>query len=122
MSLSFASILKGIVKYLKFTALFAAVAFAGILMGEQSLNQKHKLEEKRLLLKKEAGTLAAEIRSLERQITLLRENPRTIEKVAKKKLGMARPDETVYVFDLGRSTSSEAVGSRSRGDRAGPSR
>jgi cell division protein FtsB len=92
-------VLKWIVKYVKFTVIFAGVAALGILAGENSLSQKSKLVEKRTTLQNENRNLAMEIRSLERKVTLLRGDPKTIQKVAKKKLGMARPDETVYIFD-----------------------
>ncbi len=99
---------KRIVKYIKFTALFSGIAVMGILAGEHSLTHKSKLGEKRTLLQKENQNLAAEIRSLERKVTLLRDNPKTIQKVAKKKLGMARPDETVYIFDTVQRSSAGA--------------
>ncbi|MBI4966029.1 MAG: septum formation initiator family protein [Desulfomonile tiedjei] len=99
---------KRIVKYTKFTVLFAGVAAFGILAGENSWNQRSKLLEKRTLLQKENQTLAMEIKSLERKVILLRSDPKTIQKVAKKKLGMARPDETVYLFDRGQRSSAGA--------------
>jgi cell division protein FtsB len=88
-----------VVKYLKFVIVFLAVSSIGILMGEQGLTQKQKLEEKMALLQKENEYLVAEIKTLERRITLLRSDAKTIEKVAKRKLGMARADETVFIFD-----------------------
>lgn len=99
---------KRIVKYSKFTVLFTAVAAIAILAGEKSLTHKSKLGEKRAQLQKENQSLAVEIRSLERKVTLLRDNPKTIQKVAKKKLGMARPDETVYIFDTAQRSSAGA--------------
>ena len=99
---------KRIVKYSKLTVLFAAVAAIAILAGEKRLTHKSKLGEKRAQLQKENHNLAVEIRSLERKVTLLRDNPKTIQKVAKKKLGMARPDETVYIFDTAQRSSTGA--------------
>lgn len=90
---------KNIVKYVRLTAAIALLLGAGALLGEKSLTHKDGLAAKRDSLQKENGQLASEIRSLEREVTLLRSDPKTIEKVAKKKLGMSRPDETVYVFD-----------------------
>lgn len=77
-------------------------------MGEKSLNDKYQLEEKKLSLVKENERLASEIRSLERSLTMLRSDSRTIEKVAKRKLGMARPDETVYVFQREKGSAPRA--------------
>jgi cell division protein FtsB len=81
------------------TAVFSfMIAAAGILMGEQGLTHKQKLEEKKASLQRDNQSLGAEIKALERRVTLLRSDPKTIEKAAKRKLGMARPDETVYIF------------------------
>jgi cell division protein FtsB len=96
------------VGYLKFVAVFLVVAAVGILMGEQGMTQKQKLEEKMSLLQKENERLAGEIKSLERRVTLLRSDAKTIEKVAKRKLGMVRPDETVYILEQHDSSSPTA--------------
>ena len=77
-------------------------------MGGQGMTQKHKLEEKMVLLQKENERLDAEIKSLERRITLLRSDAKTIEKVAKRKLGMVRADETVFILDSKGGASSGA--------------
>ncbi|MEI7449382.1 MAG: septum formation initiator family protein [Desulfomonile sp.] len=91
-------------RLLKIAIIIGAVASLGLLIGGNGLTQKHKQEEKRSLLQKENERLHLEIKSLEREVTLLRENPKTIEKVAKRKLGMARPDETVFIFEPGFTT------------------
>jgi cell division protein FtsB len=95
-----------LVVYFKFVIVFVAVASAGLLMGGQGLTQKQKLEENLNLLHKENGRLVGEIKTLERRVTLLRSDPKTIEKVAKRNLGMARPDETVFVFQKDESATS----------------
>jgi len=86
------------VKYLQLSTLVALLLSAGFWMGEKGLTQKYQLEEKRGLLKTENEQLISEIKTLERRVTLLRSDPRTIEKAAKRKLGMALTDETVYIF------------------------
>jgi cell division protein FtsB len=95
-----------LVVYVKFVIVFAAVASAGLLMNGQGLTQKYKLEEKVTLLHKENARLIGEIKLLERRVTLLRTDSKTIEKVAKRNLGMARPDETVFVFQKDESATS----------------
>jgi cell division protein FtsB len=87
------------VKYLRIVLLLAALVLVGVLVGEKSLTQKAVLEEKKSSIRKENHKLALEIKELERQVTLMRSDPSTIENVAKRKLGMARPDETVYIFE-----------------------
>ncbi|HMK33576.1 MAG TPA: septum formation initiator family protein [Desulfomonilaceae bacterium] len=102
-------ILGRVVKYLEFALLFIAVSAVGILMGEQTLIQKQKLEEKKYLLEAENKNLVGAIKGLERKVTLMRSDQKTIEKVAKRKLGMAKPDETVYMFEPGSSSASRAL-------------
>jgi cell division protein FtsB len=77
----------------------AGLVLLGILVGEKSLTQKAGLEGKKLSIRKDNHKLALEIKELERQVTLLRSDSSTIENVAKRKLGMTRPDETVYIFE-----------------------
>jgi cell division protein FtsB len=87
------------VKYLRIVLLLAALVLVGVLVGEKSLTQKAGLEGKKSSIRKDNHKLASEIKELERQVTLLRSDSSTIENVAKRKLGMTRPDETVYLFE-----------------------
>lgn len=102
---------KRIVKYVQLTVALALLLGAGALLGEKSVHQKDGLAAKRDSFRKENEQLVSEIRSLEREVMLLRSDPNTIEKVAKKKLGMSRTNETVYVFDRGRKGSAGAFNS-----------
>jgi len=101
-SLSLKPILGRAVKYLKVILLVSAVASLGILMGQKGLIHKRELEQKRFQVNTENEHLAEQIKFLEREVTLLRSDPKTIEKAAKRKLGMARFDETVYIFEQSR--------------------
>jgi cell division protein FtsB len=78
---------------------FLLITALGFLLGEKSLSQKHTLEEHKFQIGKENQSLEIENQNLERKITLLRSDKPTIEKAAKSKLGMAGPDETIYLFD-----------------------
>ena len=98
-------VLERVVRFLKLAFVFVVVASVGLLMGVKGLTQKHKQEENRFLLQKENERLQVEIKLLERDLTLIRDNPQTIEKIAKRRLGMARPDETVYIFEGGLTSS-----------------
>jgi len=101
-------ILRQTVKYSKLAIAFSVLASIGILMGQKGLIEKHELEEKRIVLHEDNERLALEIQELERNVTLLRTDPGAIEKVAKRELGMARPDEMVYVFDGNRARARPA--------------
>ncbi len=91
--------LTGAVKYFQLALIFVSISSVGVLMGEKGLAHKHALEEKKQFLKRENKVLALDIKSLERKVTLLRSDRRTIAKAAKRKLGMIGPDESVYIFD-----------------------
>lgn len=96
------------VKYLRIVVLLAAAVLVGILVGEKSLTQKASLEAQKVSIRKDNNKLALEIKELERQVTLLRSDPSTIENVAKRKLGMTKPDETVYIFEQSNSPAVRA--------------
>ena len=86
------------VKYLQIPLIIVLLISAGVLMGEKSLKQRRKLAEKKRFMVAENLQLAHQIESLEREVMSLRSDSKIIERVAKRKLGMARPDETVYIF------------------------
>ena len=89
---------KRAVRYAQITITIIVAVSVGVLISERGLTEKQKLEEKKASLEKENDRLVGEIKSLEHKITLLRDDPKTIEKVAKRRLGMARPGETIYIF------------------------
>jgi cell division protein FtsB len=91
---------KRAVKYAQVTLTIIVAVSVGVLISERGLTERQKLEEKKVSLQKENDRIIGEIKSLEHRITLLRDDPKTIEKVAKRKLGMARPDETIYIFGV----------------------
>lgn len=79
--------------------LFMVLISVGLLMGEKGLAQRKMLDEKRASLQKENENLTTENGLLERKARLLRTDSRAIERAAKCKLGMARSDEMIYLFD-----------------------
>jgi cell division protein FtsB len=85
--------------YFLVLALTGLTVLGALMIGEQGLTHKRRLFHKRSLLEQESRELAREIGDLERRLMLLRSDAAFIEKVAKRKLGMARPSETVYIFD-----------------------
>lgn len=89
------------VKYAEIAVLFAILVSASFLIVEKGLAHMRALQEKKAFLEREHDELGADVRSLERRLQSLRADPRAVEKMAKCKLGMARPDEVVYIFDRG---------------------
>ncbi|MCA1961851.1 MAG: septum formation initiator family protein [Desulfomonile sp.] len=89
------------VKYLEIIVLLAIVASTSFLIVEKGLVHKRTLQEKRAFLEREHKELTTDVRALERRLRSLRDDPRAVEKAAKCKLGMARPEEIVYIFDRG---------------------
>lgn len=104
-------------KFVKMAFIFIILASTGFLMGIKGLNQKYKQEENRLQLQRENERLQADIKCLEREVTVMRENPQAIEKTAKRKLGMARPDETVYIFERGTTEEAKTKDSHNQLDK-----
>lgn len=89
---------KRAVRYAQVTITIIVAVSVGVLISERGFTERQRLEEKKASLEKQNDRLIGEIKSLEHKITLLRDDPKTIEKVAKRKLGMARPEETIYIF------------------------
>jgi cell division protein FtsB len=85
--------------YLKWIMVLAAIVASGVFMSWRGYEQKIDLEYKRTCLQTENDKLFSEIKLLERDLNQIRNDPKTIEKVAKKKLGMVRRDETVYLLE-----------------------
>ncbi|MEW6350395.1 MAG: septum formation initiator family protein [Thermodesulfobacteriota bacterium] len=87
------------VRYFQLGLIVLVVAFGGVVLGEKGLGRTKALEEKRLSLVRENEELSEELASLAHDLQRLRTDPKTIETVAKRKLGMIRPDETIYLFE-----------------------
>ncbi len=99
-SLSVKPILEKAVKVLQIAVISFAVAAVGILMGEQVAPKNRNSKTKNPFFKRKPKSGWRD-KSARRRVTLLRSDPKTIEKAAKRKLGMARLDETVYIFGKG---------------------
>ncbi len=99
------SLLLRLWEFVKVATGILVIASLGMVMGNGVLKQKHLLEEEKSRLEKENERLFVEIRMMERDLTLLGGNPQAIEKAAKSKLGMARQDETIYIFESSLASS-----------------
>ena len=86
--------------YLKIGLIVGVILVTIMYLQEQGNIQKNSIQVKISLLKQENEGMEKEIQQLEQKISKLRSDPKTVEKVAKRKLGMVRQDETIYIFHL----------------------
>jgi len=70
----------------------------GSVFGDRGILNMLGEREKIEALRPELDALRAENARLSGEITDLRQNPRAIERLAREELGLARPDETVFVI------------------------
>jgi cell division protein FtsB len=77
----------------------ALIALAvGSVFGDRGILNMVAEREKTEALRSELEALRAENARLSQEITDLRSNPRAIERLAREELGLARPDETVFLI------------------------
>ncbi len=76
------------------SGIFSLVA----LFGEYGVFAKHRLHARRIQLEQEVVNLKEQIKNLYAETQALRTNPQVIEAMARKELGMARPDEIIYIL------------------------
>ena len=77
----------------------ALIALAvGSVFGDRGILSMVGEREKIEALRAELDALRAENARLSAEITDLRQNPRAIERLAREQLGLARPDETVFLI------------------------
>ena len=86
--------------YLKIGLIVGVILVTIMYLQEQGNIQKNSIQVKISLLKQENEGIEKEIRQLEQKNSKLRSDPKGVEKVAKRKLGMVRQDETIYIFHL----------------------
>lgn len=83
------------------SVLLLACLSVGGLFGDRGF--LHLMQERRRseALQRDIAALRAENAMLATQIQALRSDPRTIEKLAREELGLARPDEIVFLVPEG---------------------
>jgi cell division protein FtsB len=86
------------VKYVQCIVIAVGLVCFGVLMGQKGLAERRHLSAKCSELQAENRELEDSIDRLERKVKLLKTDPRSIEKAAKRKLGMARLDEEIFIF------------------------
>lgn len=80
-------------------SVIALVALAvGSVFGDRGMISMVREREKTDALRAELDELRAENARLAAEIRDLRESPRAIERLAREQLGLARPDETVFLI------------------------
>lgn len=82
----------------KLAVLAVALMLTLALFGEEGLIRAFKLSRERDLQRQQVEALQDENRALRQEIELLRNDPRYLEGVARRELGMVREDELVYQF------------------------
>jgi cell division protein FtsB len=76
--------------------LFLLVAGAVILFGSRGVLDNYRLSQKLLDLRKANGEIVAKNDTLKKEILLLRNDVRYIEKVSRDELGMVKRNDIVY--------------------------
>lgn len=61
--------------------------------------QSQRLSEEKYQLEQEVKALEAENKALEEEAAALSRDPKSVERVAREKMGWARPEEKVYRFE-----------------------
>ncbi len=80
----------------KFLLLFLIVAVAVILFGNRGVLDNYRLNQKLVDLRKSNEEIVAKNDALKKEILLLRNDLRYIEKVARDELGMVRQNDRVH--------------------------
>jgi cell division protein FtsB len=68
------------------------------ILDDRGLPRYRLLKEELISIEAANDRLEAEVRTLQREVEGLREDPRTIERVARDELGMVRDGELVFQF------------------------
>jgi len=80
----------------KFLLLFLILMGSVILFGSRGILDNYRLNQKLLDIQKSNGDLVVKNDALKKEILLLRNDMRYIEKVARDELGMVRRNDRVY--------------------------
>ena len=80
----------------KFLLLFLILMGSVILFGSRGIVDNYRLDQKLLDIQKSNGELVVKNDALKKEILLLRNDMRYIEKVARDELGMVRRNDRVY--------------------------
>ena len=74
--------------------------------------QSQRLSEEKYTLEQEIKTLELENKALEQEAAALSRDPKAVERVAREKMGWAKPEEKVYRFEQPKPVSNNVVPQR----------
>jgi cell division protein FtsB len=80
------------------TVIVLLALVVGSIFGDRGLINLFQKREQVLTLRREIAALKADNAHLVREIAALKQSPRAIERLAREELGLARPDETVFLI------------------------
>ncbi len=76
-----------------------ALIFLGLMYSDDSYSRLSLIKENIDLQTKRNTELKREVLELKGRVYNLQNNPRELEKAARNKLGMARPNEEIFIFE-----------------------
>ena len=80
------------------TVIVLLALVVGSIFGDRGLINLFQKREQVQILRQEIEALRADNARLVREIAALKQSPRAIERLAREELGLARPDETVFLI------------------------
>lgn len=90
--------------------LFCAYLLFFLVFGRMGLVAHLRLKDEAGRIEGEIARVETEIGVLARRVDALNRDPHTIERLARERLGMVRPGETVFLFDEPRPDASTPPG------------
>lgn len=87
--------------YFLLSLVFSAILFALFFVGDRGFLQVRRQRAQLAAAQEEVAKLDAENRKLEAEVTALKNDPQALEKVAREKLGLAKPGEVVVILPEG---------------------
>lgn len=81
----------------------ALVTLGFVFLGENSYERISEVRNAINQQKQRNGDLHERVDDLKREVYGLQNDPRTLEKAARNELGMARPNEQIYIFEKDKS-------------------
>jgi cell division protein FtsB len=107
--------------YFLLSLVFSALLFALFFVGDRGFLQLRRQRAQLRAAQDEVAKIDAENRKLEAEVTALKNDPRALERIAREKLGLAKPGEVVVILPEGWENRVRPESQEPRGV-SGPSR